>query len=640
MSKPDLVCSTPIIHFNFWTFVLFLLTFPFSVTISQSFAVLTIVSFFWAGYFDRKKRNFFKKPIFLAAIMIYLSMIPAILINFASYNDLNAIKKLFVGSEFSDIWMVFIIPAATYQYQQHPRKIEKYLIISLFFICLTGMVSLFTSFRLASYVSSGFQVTPGQRLQHFAGRFGDILLYLPIGFMNTHLTYGGILALLFPGIIVNFILRKQGRLRLSIYYRLIIYLCMVSGGLLLFYNQSRSIWIGLFFTACLYIWKYRRNILYNISYRRLIIIIIGFSILISSSGYIIIKRNWLLQRVIAETFKKRTTENQRYFIYKNTFSILTNHPIFGVGPANFSKQHKESSDEMIRKYEYLWYELEITPRGHAHNDILHFYAIGGLPTLFSFLFFWLVIFHRFFSKKFVSNQLIGVGIISFSIAGFFQCYFLDDEILLPFFSLLAICASRERIQKIASVQPMYGYIIAIILYMAIILLRNINDPEDVYSKKIWSQKPLLREKVFSSLYGTDQKITTNGRELENGFGIEGCLTHRFSQPPYLPRKKKYQLSIIVNEINYPQKVRIELWRRDAFDQDKLYRAHQKQKWQEYHYSLKPGRNIFSFDNITDVVSQHFPENIYFVDFYIFFSEFPQDTQSFFLPIISTGKLCD
>jgi O-antigen ligase len=97
-----------------------------------------------------------------------------------------------------------------------------------------------------------------------------------------------------------------------------------------------------------------------------------------------------LKRALEDSISDNTTENQRYFIYKNTIDIITDNPFFGVGVGNFTQIHKEYSESMANKNPELYYELSVTPRGHAHNDLLHFFSTGGIFSVTLFLLFWLL----------------------------------------------------------------------------------------------------------------------------------------------------------------------------------------------------------------------------------------------------------
>jgi len=673
-----------------YSFSIFILTFPFSVTISQGFAIFSAL-FFLIDSFQRKvftKR--YSNRFFLVTLSVYLSLLPSIFVNSGNY--INFWKSL-VREEFSDFWMCFVLLTVHFlaRKEEHIELFYKTFLVSAILTLISGLVSIFTPFRLAIFFQNGFAVPEGSRLQHFAGNIFNIPTYLPVGFMNTHLTFGGILGLFFVGLTADFFYKVHKRVFWkNLLYSIVLFLY----GFVIFYNGSRSIWIGVIFAFLLLglrfygTWK-------EVFTPQQIKILIPVLILILTFSIYMFKNNWLLQRAFYQSFVENTTENQRYFIYKNTLQIIKNFPIFGVGAGNFSQAHWETSTSMIQTQEELWYELFITPRGHAHHDILHFWAIGGIISLGLFLFFWGYAFSFFYTVEVKGRELLFSGFLILFPAGFFQCYFLDDEVVLPFLAFLGIFSGRafavaEEIREKRKIfhllkerktqavitfqeeaiscentlesfinwfQKILGYghtddkktiskklaIFTVgfptILSFIFIGYLTYKDPSLVYKRKIWVSYP-DDKKIISKGLSTNQSQISNELALR-GFKIEGCLTHRFQTPPQI-RTEPYKIKMTIHpeSKNPPKEVVVLRFQRDSFDQDQLYKAHKEVYIDEKVFTLNIGENILEFSNLENLKdSEKFPENIYFIDYKFQFVPKNENIPLLDFPKIDFGKLC-
>ncbi|MCB1191521.1 MAG: O-antigen ligase family protein [Leptospiraceae bacterium] len=631
---------------TFLSFNLFLLFVPFSITISQSFGVISILTFIINSIFQKSfKQNFYHKE-FLLAFFLYLSLPLAMLFSLPYYK-LDSISHTFLRSEFSDIWMCFIIPVAIYhaKHQKYLPTIKKVFIISFVLVVITGFISIFTYFRLALYVNYGFQFLPGHRPQHFAGQVFGINTYLPIGFMNTHLTFGGLLSLYLPGIAYFSFLQFQQKRYFSV---LVLMIFLGLAGLVFFYNQSRSAWIGVIFCIILLVFKNRSYFLSLFKKRSALLFFVILLFSIGVLGNQLIHKNWLLQRAVEDVLKDNTTENQRYFIYKNTLSLLKKHFLMGVGPGRFGEVHNQESNLMVQKNEQLWYELFITPRGHAHHDVLHFFAIGGFINLAILLTFYYRLINFLLQTPINSLNSLFIGYIVLYISGFFQCYMLDDEVVLPFYAIVGLFFGSSRFSVVSNRQhKIWSYVflfIPLILSILYIFYKTAKEPFTVYQRKIKTDYkediPVIRKSILS--LDTKEILNLRTSHAVSGLQIEGCLTHRFGFP-IQKRVTDYSLSLFIphNSPNPPKNVTIEVLDRDAFDQDKEYRAHEQRLLKTFTFPLVEGKNVLHFPGIlSSLESSRFPENIKFRDFKFYFQGFDPNTDYFQIPYISFGKLCD
>jgi len=608
------------------------------------FAGLSILFFLIDAIFQRELKSRFNSIFFLVLFLIFLSLLISELVNIRNYNSVSF--KSILKNEMGDMWVIFIIPVASFHFRNAKKrnKIVQFLLIAFGMLFLSGFISVFTHFRLSQFIANGFQTFPTDRLQHFAGELFGVFTYLPIGLMNTHLTYGGLFSLFFPGIFLYLFFVMEKKLNFG---KTLLIILFFASAFVFFYNQSRSAWIGAVFSTFLIFLKFFESIFgfFKKHMRKaLFLSLIAFLISLISFA-VLVQKNWLLKRALAESIEDNTTENQRYFIHKINFDLIKKNFFFGVGPGNFSNIHWNQSEELIRKTEELWYELSITPRGHAHHDLLHLQSIGGIFSSVLFFIFWVMLLSKFFQEKRKSRVILFAGIFSILPAGFFQCYFQDDEVALPFCALIGLFSSgfsvRQLLKNRRNIRFAF-FCVSLFFFFSIFFIFSSTrkNPEEIYKRKI---KTLFFEDVQKIRKSLDEKSpfqTISKIHAEEGFVIEGCLTHRFSKPPIFPRKEDFILNLEypLSRISMPSIVKITVYERDAFDQDQLYKVHSSRKLREYEHRLKPGTNLITLPGIlSEKISKGFPENIFFRDFKFQFLN--SNGSEILLPKILFGRNC-
>lgn len=631
---------------------IFILTFPVSVTLSEGFSILS--SFFLLSYKiqNRAKPNL-PKELYVLIAMYTVLFFTGVFQN----SEIPLFKKLF-RSEISYVWMLFPFWTAFELADEYKKEIIRVSAVSFLIVIFSGFVSVFTDFRLAVWFQNGFRIPPSSRLQHFAGNILGLNTYLPVGLMNTHLTFGGLLGIFFTGVFLFscycvFIRFRKERMALFILKSASVFILFAVYLFVLFYNQSRSVWIGCtfslllipFYSDFLKVLSGRLFLKNRISFQKTVLFSVLLTVLFSGA-FFLIQKNWMLQRALFEAGKKNTTENQRYFIYRPTLDLISGNFWTGTGSGAFRKSHEKASERYILNYEQLWYEMYITPRGHAHHDLLHIQSVGGVGASLFYILFWILIFRRLiFFKNRISASFFSGFTVLFT-AGFFQCYMQDAEVLLPFYVFTGIyCALTERnirreFLKNDILYPSLTVILLIFISLFFILKKTSDAPDAVYSRKIRDTDPVTAEKVLSSLSGSrTEKISADA--AEKGFSIEGCLTHRYSRNNPAPRKEDYSVALDIDGDfdNPPLKVTVQVIERDSFDQDQLYRAHEKRVLKSFTFTLKKGRNILNFPGLlSELHSNQFPENVYFRDFHFRFV--PARTKEMNLPRFDFGRLCD
>ncbi|PJZ49482.1 O-antigen ligase family protein [Leptospira saintgironsiae] len=631
--------------------LLFLVAFPLSVSASQILAGLSIFCFIFSPKENFQKIRSYLLPwgfILGAYALVFISS----LVHFEEYS--NFWKTFTRQSEAGDFWLSILFPiAAVHSSDEKNRSlIYKYLWISFLLVLISGIASVFSEYRLGKFISNGFTPAPGDRRQHPAGPLFGLDTYLPIGLMNTHLTYGGLISFYIPGIALLTLRKlKEKDLKRTVGFGILLLLSLW----VFLLNQSKSAWLGVFAVTVYFIlskWKDFSGKLPRFTLARISIVIL---LLITLAGTVrfFYQRNWLLQRTLAQLTEIQTPENQRYWIYKLSLPLLAKNPILGTGGGRFKETSSDISKSFIEKNEQLWYELYITPNKHAHNDILEFAIVGGWFSGILWIGFFYLLFRKIANSSLEEGNfpLVGVGFIW--VAGFFQCYLLDDEVALPFFALAGLLWGREK-------ETSSKFSTASTIFLSFTLLLNTSfwiwrlsiPAELAYGRQVFASSSQVAKKIerrilpFRNQTSEREKrisenIIVSASEGNSEFSLEGCLTHRYPNPAKL-REEDYSLGIYISPTweNPPTKVSVTVFSEESFDEDKLYWSHRKYDLGTKELDLKPGWNSFIWKETMELSKiTIFPDIVFFRSFKIRFGGFSPEKQMD-LPVLDLGDLCD
>ncbi|MEQ9364904.1 MAG: O-antigen ligase family protein [Leptospirales bacterium] len=352
------------------------------------------------------------------------------------------------------------------------------LIAALALLLLGGLGAVFSEFRLARslphFIREIFQTNPAEltasaanRPQHPFASLAGWTIYRPIGFMNTRLTFAGLLLLLLPwaaGRAIwpaarpaaasndptnnseagkRFASFRSGFRGLS---RAAWAAAVGLGASLLILNGTRSILLGAGVTACLAGWLYLRACAWS----KLRVLAASFSIgaiLVSSYSFsdaVRLRSDRAFARV------QRHTDFARPILWTVAGSLGAQRPVLGVGPGNFERAGLEWREAFVREHPETLYFFRNTPRGHAHNDLLHLAATGGLPAALLFLALIFFTTRLLFDAHVPGHPQGGtprdrwllLGAVGFFVAGVAQCYFQDDEVTTLYWALLGLATAR------------------------------------------------------------------------------------------------------------------------------------------------------------------------------------------------------
>ncbi|MBM9545700.1 O-antigen ligase family protein [Leptospira sp. 201903074] len=611
---------------------LFFVLSPFSISLCQIFAGASLFFLFLDSACQKKIPQW--EPSFLFWILLYLSFLITPVLQY----EVTDWKRTLLKSEFGDVWMAFLLLQHSRLNWTQKKRLKRAVEIGAIFLILSGLLSLLSPYRLAPFVMDGFQYLEGRRLPHqLANLMGKLPLYLPIGFQSTHLTYGGLLSLYLPSLFVRTlrtfqINRKKSKFRISL--SLLLGLSLL-GLVLLFLNQSRSIWFGLLFGMVLLSLHKRfslKKYLPGLGLALFLLIIIS---------YFFYQNNWLFQRAIDDLFAKRSLENQRVWIHKMNFAILKDSFLLGIGSGNYPSEFVAKAVSLVRDFPELYYDLSITPKSHAHFDFLHFWLLGGIIGGFSYLSF---LFLKTKSILQVRKQsFFFLGFFAISFAGSFQCFLLDDEVLLPLLGMLCLLPLSHLKRK--SNGNAYGYENKNKVYGLILFWITVSCLGALYLSRTPVKELFLHrartennfpDKIAQSSINAETPVALPLGTKEMYFKLSGCLDHdvNFDSKAQV-RVAPIQLQIDWKEIPFgelPTALVLETRKRESFDQDKDYRV-QAERIVKTEIFLNPTKLLLVQVNPKD----HINAEIEFIDFgfrYFWKGERP------FLPMIAISGNCN
>ncbi|XDD51835.1 O-antigen ligase family protein [Leptospira sp. WS92.C1] len=405
-----------------------IVTIGVSVSLSQGFLILAFIT----SLFSSKTPGFWKEPVILIALLFFGWYLTDFLIHGLREESFSTYTKTAFNAELKDIFLFAgLIVAWSLKKEEFPTVFQA-LTILFWILLVTGFLSSFSHVRLSRLISDLYRDSPNWKFTHPMGQIGGLPLFLPIGLMNTHLTFGGLLQFFFPVpmfLFLKSLFDKKGK---EIIYRGIILLFFLY---VVFLNNARSSVIGALFsslTAFIVLGPIRKElpttkILLIAGGALLTLALIGVGLSFTEAG----------QKITDPLFgKEKHTDAGRTFIWDSTFPLIEKNPIAGIGPGNYNREIEKSRLEHSEKYRELYYFYQTTQKGHAHNDYFHLFAVFGFPAIFLFITLGTFLYQRLLNSNLPYQQsLYFFGISGFFLSGLFQCYFQDDEVVILFWIL-------------------------------------------------------------------------------------------------------------------------------------------------------------------------------------------------------------
>lgn len=351
------------------------------------------------------------------------------------------------------------------------RLLSRALEVWIWCLVLSGLAAAFMEFRPARLLMGyGFEASAANRPQHFLGEAFGLRLFRPVGFMNTRLTFAGLLILILPLLLADSgakllaLTRKDAdwlqALRAA--WPRLVQLSLALGVLAL--NGTRSaifgLGVGLLLSAPLFLAEFRETGKRNArrdrpGFRRIVIVFAGLLAAASLSVAGLVWAPGLAGSVPSPAAllegATRHTDFQRRIIWAGAGDIIAEQPLWGAGPGRFRAASLEWRRRFLQKEPQTLYWVELTPADHAHNDAIHLAATGGLPAGLLFVLLAGACLSGAYFVRGPDDRRAGAatgggrrigrflfaGSAAFFAAGLFQCYFQDDEVAAPFWMLCA-----------------------------------------------------------------------------------------------------------------------------------------------------------------------------------------------------------
>lgn len=453
-----------------------IISFPFSVSLSQLGSFLALLG--WVAselMVERVRRSFsaqgtlpaapeeeFRLRFYFPYPLIWIVALYTVLFVSLSVNALLSVDTMgfFKRGMESEMKTGFLFLMALWvlsygSVAPRRRRLEKWLFASVLITIAAGFASLFSLYRLSKipyHLTHGWETTAEARYQHTQFVLGPIPIYLPIGLMNTHLTYAAHVSMMIP-FLLFYSMDQWLRSPVGFFGKrksIIIGGLLVVATMVLIVNNGRSAIFGLALALVPGLYYFLRQYWKKNALRLLIPAgaIAGFLLLLFALSPTIQNKTW---DVIAPLLgKTKHTDFQRELLWKATFDLIQDHPITGVGAGAYEQEIEKRTLEYSKETPDLWYAYSVIQRGHAHNDYIHFLSIGGGLAVFFYMAFIVSIVYLLTAKgtgegtcdsdhhdEIPSNsEYARWGALVLIGGGVFQSYMLDSETLLPFWILL------------------------------------------------------------------------------------------------------------------------------------------------------------------------------------------------------------
>ncbi|MCE9499938.1 MAG: O-antigen ligase family protein [Leptospira sp.] len=410
-----------------------------SVSLSQLFLFLSLILYFFDK--DRIKLEF--SPLLKASLFLFITYLVSFTYQFISQNFNFAYLASARTSELKDILLFsgFII-VQNLGSDEEKEKIQKAFLIFLWVVLITGFISCFSPIRLSRLLSDLVRTSPNWKFTHHYGDVLGIGFYVPIGLMNTHLTFGGFLLFFTPLVLFRFFsqLKKKIFSKESFRYFVISFIFLF----VVLLNNARSAIMGSIISilfALFDITVIKKEIPKHVVLKIAIVPLLTIAL----AAFAFTFNETTRKTVLPFLGEEKHTDSGRTFIWHSTFPIIKSNPVFGAGPGRYNEEIEKSRKKLSEENKELLFFYEVTQRGHAHNDYFHIAAVFGFLGLAAYLLLSSMIAYTILSSKIsFEKRIMFYGLVGFFFAGLYQCYFQDDEVVIVFWLLAGFLDKLSR----------------------------------------------------------------------------------------------------------------------------------------------------------------------------------------------------
>jgi len=240
------------------------------------------------------------------------------------------------------------------------------------------------------------------------------------GAYSFYLTFAGNQLMIFGVAFVLFMQERQWNRQ-----KWLLFAAVIVIGLSMVATFGRSVWIGAIGILLISTFLFYRNHFWKI-----------ITVLIVLAAMIFIALPDIRERFLIIFDTSHQYNTGRINLWRTSWIMIKAYPWFGVGPGLFDTYFEQF--KVPGMYDAT---------GHAHNDYLHMAVQGGLITLLIWLSVWVVFFY--YSLRFIGRNVSGqensvtvsavvLAIAGIMIAALFQCYFVDLENAILWWTLVGI----------------------------------------------------------------------------------------------------------------------------------------------------------------------------------------------------------
>ena len=179
----------------------------------------------------------------------------------------------------------------------------------------------------------------------------------------------------------------------------------------LFASQTRGAYIGFMISIVVLFILTASFLKDEFGKNKKVIIALAVIIVVLTGGFFLAKKD-AVQRIADIISLKDDSARIRAALWKNTFYLIKDNPVFGTGAGNFYikypfYQAKSLAPDQFKQNEYY-------KSGHAHNDFIQYAAEYGIPGAGAMLFFFGLIFYSGirYLKRPEKDGMLTAGILS------------------------------------------------------------------------------------------------------------------------------------------------------------------------------------------------------------------------------------
>ncbi len=284
-------------------------------------------------------------------------------------------------------------------------------------------------------------------------QIADLAFHRTRGFMNLSLTYAGMLVLIFPVLLAFLAYACRTKNKSKILFFGSGSLCVL---FLLWFNNSHSAILSTAVILPLCAYLAGRDLLCS-SRKILSFCLLSALVLLTTLSSI-----WVSWKILHNQQEENSLlfqsgdaiQDPRTLLWAQSGQIIQERPLFGTGAGQYKHYLQEQWKSYKKAYPASTILSDSVPRGHAHQDLLHLAAIGGLPAAFLFLILIYQIMRGAISRKTLRKEAelehawspyLFCGCLALFIGGLAQCYFLDDEVVILFWLSIALAYSQTKL---------------------------------------------------------------------------------------------------------------------------------------------------------------------------------------------------